>query len=120
MSVTVPIYDQGQRKLKYSKLDIAERTRLSNREFYLNQYRQQVAQLNHQLRGIDALVEKINKQIKYANTLIEANNKLLQTGDIRMTDYVTAINSYLNAKNQLTQNYISRLKIVNQLNYWNL
>jgi outer membrane protein TolC len=118
VSIIVPIYDQGQKKLKYTKLDIAERTRLSNRDFYFNQYRQQVAQLNIQLRGIDGLVEKIKKQITYSKTLIEANNKLLQTGDIRMTDYVTAINTYLNAKNQLTQNYISRLKIISQLNYW--
>lgn len=119
VSVTIPIYDGKQKQLKYKKLDIAERTRLSNREFFYNQYLQQIAQLSQQLRGIDALVEKIQKQIKYAKTLIDANNKLLQTGDIRMTDYVLAINTYLNAKNQMTQNQISRLKVLNQINYWN-
>ena len=36
-----------------------------------------------------------------------------------MRDYVTAINNYLSAQNLLTLNNIARLKIVNQINYWN-
>jgi hypothetical protein len=105
--------------LKYSKLDIEERTRLSSREFFMNQYSQQRAQLKLQLKAIDQLESKINQQITYAYTLIGADNKLLETGDIRIADYVTAINTYLNAKNLLNQNLIGRLRIVNQINYWN-
>jgi hypothetical protein len=37
-----------------------------------------------------------------------------------MKDYVTAINNYLQAQNLLTQNNINRLKILNQVNYWNV
>jgi len=29
------------------------------------------------------------------------------------------VNNYLAAKNLLTQNNISRMQIINQLNYWN-
>ena len=77
-------------------------------------------QLRQQLVAIDLLVNKINKQIEYAHTLILANGKLLETGDITMKDYVTAINNYLSAQNLLTQNHISRLKILSQVNYWNV
>jgi len=80
----------------------------------------QLQQLKQQLLSIDMLVNKITKQIQYAHTLIVANGKLLQTGDITMKDYVIAINNYLSAQNQLAQNDISRLKILNQLTYWNL
>lgn len=120
LSLVVPIYDGHQKRLKYAQVDIKERTRQTNKEFFLNQYRQQIAQLQQQLYGIDMLVNKINKQIEYAHTLIIANGKLLQTGDITMKDYVLAINNYLNAQNLLTQNNISRLRIVNQINYWNI
>lgn len=65
------------------------------------------------------LVDKINKQIEYSHTLILANNKLLEAGDITIRDYVTAINNYLNAQNLFTLNNIERLRIVNQINYWN-
>ncbi|MGZ3958382.1 MAG: TolC family protein, partial [Flavisolibacter sp.] len=68
----------------------------------------------------DLLVKKINRQIEYAHTLITANGKLLQTGDITMKDYVLAINNYLNAQNLLRLNSITRLRIVNQINYWNV
>lgn len=120
VSLTIPIYDGHQKRLKYAQVDLKERTRQANKEFFINQYRQQVAQLKQQLYATDLLVNKINQQIEYSHTLIEANGKLLQTGDITMKDYVLAINNYLNAQNLLTQNNISRLRIVNQINYWNV
>jgi outer membrane protein TolC len=119
LSVTIPIYDGHQREMKYSKIDIQERTRLANKEFFMNQYRQQLAQLRQQLYLTDRMVNKINRQIEYSHTLIIANGKLLETGDITMKDYVTAINNYLSAQNLLTQNNISRMRIINQINYWN-
>jgi DNA polymerase III psi subunit len=105
--------------MKLSQADIRERTRQANKIFFLNQYHQQVAQLRQQLRAIDMLTEKINRQIEYSHTLIVANNKLLETGDITMRDYVIAINNYLSAQNLLTINSIAKLRIINQINYWN-
>ena len=119
LSVVVPIYDGHQRQMKYAQLDIRERTRQANKQFFVNQYYQQVAQLRRQLKATDLIVDKINKQIEYSHTLILANNKLLETGDVAMRDYVMSINNYLNAQNLLTLNTIERLKTVNQINYWN-
>lgn len=119
ISLTIPIYDGHQKQMKYGQIDIRERTRQTNRQFFLNQFYQQMAQLRKQLTATDLLVDKIRKQIEYAHTLIMANNKLLEVGDITMRDYVTAINNYLAAQNLLTLNMVERLRIVNQLNYWN-
>ena len=65
-----------------------------------------------------SLIEDIRGQIKYSSALIDVNIKLLETGNIRITDLVLAINTYLNARNLLNQNYIGRLQIINQINYW--
>ncbi len=119
VSLAVPIYDAHQKKYRLSQVDLRERTRLTNKEFFINQYKLQIAQLNQQLHASDLLVKTINEQIKYVKTLISANAKLLQTGDIRISDYVLAITNYINARNILNQNYINRLRIVNQINYWN-
>jgi hypothetical protein len=119
VSFVIPIYDGGQRKLQYSKIDIAERTRSRNKEFFQNQYYQQIAQLQQQLYAIENLLGTINKQVTYIETLIEANGKLLETGDIKMTDYVLALNNYITAKNLVVQNMISRYQVINQINYWN-
>ena len=71
-----------------------------------------------QLNATNRLIDQINKQIKYTETLITVNEKLLATGDIRLTDFILSLNNYVTARNLVTQNYISRLKIINQLNYW--
>lgn len=119
ISLTIPLYDGHQKDLKYAQLDLRERTRQTNRDFFLRQYEQQVAQLRLQLQSIDLLVQKIQQQIEYSYTLITANGKLLQVGDITMKDYITAINNYLSARNVLRQNELTRLRIFNQLQYWN-
>ena len=119
ISASIPIYDGKQKKLQYSKIAIAERTRNTYKEFFVKQYSQQIAQLNQQLKATNELIANINKQLKYVESLITVNEKLLQTGEVRITDYILALNNYINAKNLITQNTINRLQIINQVNYWN-
>jgi outer membrane protein TolC len=119
VTITMPIYDGHQRKMQYSKLDIQERTRTGYREFFNNQFSQQIAQLTQQLKATEDLIAQINEQVRYSETLIDVNGKLLGTGDAKIADYILALSNYLNARNLLTQNYITRLQIINQINYWN-
>jgi outer membrane protein TolC len=116
--VTMPIYDGHQRKLQYSKLDIAERTRNGYKDFFTKQYNQQIAQLTQQLKATESLIGQIDEQVRYSEALIEVNGKLLGTGDARIADYIIALGNFLSAKNLLTQNNITRLQIINQINYW--
>jgi hypothetical protein len=117
--VTVPIFDGGQRKLVYRKLTIEEDTRSYYKSFFNVQYHQQIAQLNQQINENENLLKQINDQIKYTESLIKVDTKLLQTGDLKIADLILAVNNYLTVKNLLTQTTISRLQLINQLNYWN-
>lgn len=119
VSLSIPIYDGRQKALQVAKLAIQEQRRSSGKDFYVAQYRQQTAQLKQQLSAVNLLVVKIQQQITYTRTLVTANNKLLETGDITMRDYVLSINNYIAAQNSLTQNNISRLRVLSQLAYWN-
>lgn len=118
LTLSVPIYDGKQKQLKFKKVDIAERTRQGYRDFYIRQYQQQIAQLSQQLQATESLIGDINQQIKYSSTLIDVNGRLLESGNVRITDFILAVNTYLNARNLLNQNYIGRLQIINQINYW--
>lgn len=118
-SVSVPVYDGGQRKMKHTQLQIQENTRQDYLQFFTRQYQQQVNQLVQQLQGTQELQAKIIRQIKFTEGLINVDSKLLQTGDITIADYVIAINNYLNTQYMLRQVNISRLQLINQLNYWN-
>ncbi len=118
VALSVPIYDGKQRTLKYQKITLAERTRQSYRGFFLDQYNQQIAQLMQQLTATESLIHDIEGQIKYAGTLVDVNQKLLETGEVRITDLILAINNFLAARNLLNQNSVSQMQIINQINYW--
>ena len=119
INLSVPIYDGKQKKMQHDKIAIAERTRQGYRDNFVTQYKQQTAQLFQQLNSLEELINETNSQIKFSVGLMEANAKLMATGDVRIADYVIAINNYLNAKNIVTQNTVSKLQIIAQINYWN-
>jgi hypothetical protein len=120
INLAIPIYDGHQKQLQFSKLNIEERTRQKQREFFSNQFQQQIQQLQQQLNDLENLNGPINKQINYLKTLIEVNEKLLQTGDVKISDFVLALNNYITSKNLVVQNQIARYLVLHQLNYWNL
>ncbi len=119
INLTIPIYDGHQRQLQHTKINILERTRQRQKDYFTRQLTQQIQQLQQQLNAIDGLTEPINKQIEYLKALIQVNGKLLETGDIKITDYVLALNNYITSRNLVVQNMITRYQIINQLNYWN-
>ncbi len=119
VGLTFPIYDGHQKRLQYSKINLSEDTRIQNKAFFTSQYYQQTAQLNKQLVAIDGQIAQINDQIKYSKSLIEVDEKLLQTGELTIPEFVLSLNSYLAAKNLLTQNTVTRLQTLVQLEYWN-
>lgn len=118
-SLSIPIYDGGQRKLQYRKLSLQEETRENYKAFFDVQYRQQIAQLNQQISENETLIAQIKEQTKYTESLIKVDSDLLQTGDVKIADLVLAIDNYLSIKNLMNQTVISRLQLINQLNYWN-
>jgi len=118
-SFSIPLYDGGQRKLQYRKLSLEEETRENYKAFFNVQYRQQIAQLNQQIDENDKLMPQIDDQIKYSEGLIKVDTQLLETGDVKIADLILAINNYLTVRNLKTQTIISKLQLINQLNYWN-
>jgi len=119
MSLDVPIYDGHQRALQTKKIELLKNTNTAYKDFFARQYDQQTAMLRQQLAATESLIDDINEQVRYAQGLIDVNGKLLETGETKIADLVIAVNNYLAAKNLLTQNNISRMQIINQLNYWN-
>lgn len=118
-TVTVPLYDGHQKKMQYDQLNTRESTRLRYRDFFINQQKQQIALLRQQISEKQGLKSQIDEQIRFSKSLIDADLKLLQTGDISITDFIIAINNYLSAQNLFRQINIDILKLTNQLNYWN-
>lgn len=116
---SVPIYDGRQRKMQYNKLAISSNTISAYKEFFASRQAQQLNLIRQQITQSDALFSQINEQIKFGKALIAVDSKLLRTGDLRIADFVIAINNYMAAQNLYRQTNINRLKLLNQYNYWN-
>lgn len=118
VNISVPLYDGRQRKIQHDKNLISEQTRKNYKAFFTKQYHQQINQLYQQLTSNQELLYMITSQLTNAKTLIDANHKLLETGDVRITDYIIAINNFLSIKNAIVQNTIQKYHLINQINYW--
>ncbi|MFC3562891.1 TolC family protein [Pedobacter jamesrossensis] len=116
---SVPIYDGHQKKMQFNKLNLASETISNYRAFFVRQQSQQLNLISQQISQTDALFGKINEQIRFSKGLIEVDSKLMHTGDLRVADFVIAVNNYMSAQNLLRQTTINRLKLINQYNYWN-
>jgi outer membrane protein TolC len=118
-TISVPIYDGGQRKIQHDKISIDEQIRRNYRDFYYSQSSQQINRFLQQLGENKQLSEDISRQLTYARTLIDTYHKLLETGEMQMSDYIIAISNYLTAKNMMVENNVAKYQIINELNYWN-
>jgi outer membrane protein TolC len=119
VSITIPLYDGGQRKMQHDQIEISQLTRMDYRDFFSTQFHQQNNQLQQQLLAKQKLEEKINRQVIYSLTLMDAYRKLLEAGDVQLTEYILSIGNYLSAKNMLLENTIEKYQIINELNYLN-
>ncbi|MFD0940844.1 TolC family protein [Pedobacter boryungensis] len=118
-TLSIPIYDGHQKKMQYDKLGFSTLTSSYYKDFFIRQQKQQLYMLSKQISNMDQLFAQINEQIRFAKGLIDVNSKLLHTGDVKVADYIIAINNYMSAQNLLRQTNINRMKLINQFNYWN-
>ncbi len=117
--LSVPIYDGGQRKLLHQKNALESETNLAYKANFKRQYQQQQLTLNQKLNQYVALEKQLKSQLTLTETLLEAYRKLLLTGDAQITDYTIAIGNLIATNNAISQNTISKLQTINEINYWN-
>lgn len=118
LNLSIPIYDGRQRKMQHDQIALSEQTRQYYREFFRKQYSQQISQLAIQLSDNQKLAGKIGRQVNYSRALVDANHKLLESGEVSVTEYIIAMTNLLTTKNLLIQNQIEKYQLINQLNYW--
>lgn len=115
----IPVYDGHQRKLQHTKINLQQQTNSAYREFFEIQHKQQLDLLMQQIKATEELYAQLIDQLKFTQGLIAVDSKLMRTGEVRVADYVIAINNYLSTQNLYRQTSINRLKLINQFNYWN-
>lgn len=118
LNFSMPLYDGKQRKYDYQKIALSSQISRNYEEFYRRQYQQQILQLGVQLKATDDLIAETNKQLQLSHDLIDMYKAELNRGLVRVTDLILTMNNYINFKTSITQANMSRLQIINQLNYF--
>jgi outer membrane protein TolC len=119
LNFSVPIYDGNQRKFQVEKFKLFESTRLSQIELFRKQYSMKQLQLLQQLSETEKLIEQANSQFKISEILLKANDKLLETGDLRITDFILSLTNYISFQSTVEQLITNRMQLINQYNYLN-
>ena len=118
VGLTVPIYDGHQKIIQKQKNAAALSTIQAYHINFNRQYKQQLLMLQQKLGQFAAVEKLLESQRLLAEALIDANKKLLLTGDAQITEYVIAVNNLIAINNTISQNNISKLQIINEINYW--
>lgn len=118
MGLSIPIYDGRQRSLQHKKNEVAMATINAYKANFKRQYRQQLHMLEQKLQQAAETATILQSQLVVAEALIEANKKLLLTGDAQVTEYILALSNLLGIRSGISQNNMSRLQIINEINYW--
>ncbi len=118
LGLSIPIYDGNQRDLLHQKNQVALSTNLAYKNNFNRQYIQQLLLLNQKLEQTNQIEKQLQSQLQVTDALIEADKKLLLTGDAQITDFVIAIGNIITINNSISQNKVTKLQIINDLNYW--
>ena len=117
ISLSVPIYDGKQKKLGEQKLALRENTRFFYSTSSKKQYDQQYLRLQGELDGMRTVRNKLAKQLEISDQLVRSLRSELETGYVRMTDYLNALKNYRNIRHNLNMTDIAVMSVVNDMNY---
>jgi len=119
LNLSVPIYDGNQRKLQIEKTKLLENTRQSKADFSRKQFSLKQIQLKQQITETEKLVAEAQEQLKISETLLKANNQLLESGDIKISDYILSLTNYISSQVTAQQLINARMLLTNEFNYLN-
>ncbi len=118
LNFSLPLYDGHQRKYTIQQIDLLENTRKAYVDFFKKQYEGQTLAYRKQLNDFERLESQLRNQLDYSERLIDVNRKLLNIGDLKINDFILALNNYKNIRFNLSQIEVNRLTLQNQINFW--
>lgn len=118
INLKILLYDGKQKQLQHDKNSISRISGQLYRTYFFKQYNQQINQLFQQLNQNNELSVMLKKQSDLAKNLVESNQRLLESGEAKISDYIIYINNYLTIENTRNQNEIEKYNLINQINYW--
>ena len=119
LHLQVPIYDGKQRRITGQQ----NRLLLENLDFYKSQtsiqHRNNLIFLQKQILSTENTIELFNSQIKSQEDLLKILQEKVIMGQISVTDFLNAVESYSNSSLDRIQSQTNLWSLVNQFNATN-
>ena len=119
LNFVMPIYNGGQRRLQYQKLNVSQLNIQNYRNQYVNRYNLRVRTITEQLRVNQNLLTRIDKQNTDVENLLTISQARLYRGDMSAIDYLLIVQRFLNIKLSLNQLTVQRQRFISEFNYRN-
>ena len=119
LGFVMPIYNGGQRRLQYSKLDVSQRTIQNYRAQYINRYNLRLRTITEQLRVNQNLLTLTERQTVDVDNLLTISQARLYKGDMSAIDYLLIVQRYITIKLNLNQLIVQRQRLISEFNYRN-
>ncbi len=119
LNFTMPIYNGGQRRLQYQKLNVSQLNIQNYRNQYVNRYNLRVRAITEQLRVNQNLLTRIDRQNMDVENLLTISQARLYRGDMSAIDYLLIVQRFLNIKLNLNQLTVQRQRFISDFNYRN-
>jgi outer membrane protein TolC len=117
LNLSIPLYDGKQKGYDLQKLDLSENTRSLYETSFINQYYQQVLQLNDELKSMQEMLIQLEKQGTTSDQLVSMSKAQLNAGNVQMIEYINAIKNYKNINRSINEIQIKILQTINEINY---
>ncbi len=119
LSLTMPIYNGGQRRLQYQKLNVAQLNIQNYRNQYTNRFNLRLKTVNEQLRVNLTILQLTEKQNTDVDNLLTVSQARLYRGDLSAIDYLLIVQRYITIKLALNQLSVQRQRLISEFNYRN-
>ncbi|MGD0340764.1 MAG: TolC family protein [Bacteroidales bacterium] len=117
VSLTIPIYDGNQKRIEENKLSLKEDSRSHYLDSKKKEYDQIYIGLNSELEGIKKVRNGLESQLALSDQLVKSLRVQLESGIIKMQDYIAAIKNYRNINRYIILSDIDILRVKNEINY---
>lgn len=119
LNLAMPIYNGGQRRLQYQKLNVARINIRNYRNQYINRFNLRLRTVNEQLRVNQTILQLTEKQNADVDNLLTVSQARLYRGDLSAIDYLLIVQRYINIKLALNQLAVQRQRLISEFNYRN-
>lgn len=118
-TMAIPLYDGNQKKYTRQQTDVNLRVIDNYKQNFLIQKSNRQQAILSDLNLMEHKNNQIRSQLKNFEKLLDLYKIDLQTGELEIINYMNAVKSYTEAKNNLTISETNKLLIINENNYYN-